>query len=277
MSDPRVTPATDRVALAGSGIARPATTEGRKMRVAAPLAELCRDPAGRRDRQLRMGADVIAIDARDGWRFVQAEADGYCGWIDAALLTDDRAPVTHRIGAPASHIYPGPDLKLRERAALSLGARLSVTATEGRFGQIGPGQWVPLQHLTHSPAPDAADVAQSLIGTPYLWGGNSRAGIDCSGLVQTALHAAGIACPGDADLQYAAFPPAEGETRRGDLLFWKGHVAMALDAQTMIHATAFTMSVITEDIAPAKARIEAAGDGAFIGIRRPPPVALAFP
>ena len=120
-------------------------------------------------------------------------------------------------------------------------------------------------------------VAESLLGTPYLWGGNGRWGIDCSGLVQAALTACGIPCPGDSDLQRAAFPAVD-DIRRGDLLFWPGHVALAMSPDRMIHATAFAMAVIAEPIAGAIARIDAGGDGPFLGIRRPPlaqPAALA--
>lgn len=268
MMDRRLTPATDRVALAGYGIARPALTEGRPMRIAAALTDLRRAPGGARDRQLLLGADVTLIDEADGWAFVRAEADGYCGWVIAAALTPDRPAVTHRVSVPATHVYPQPDMKQGERIGLSMGCRLSVAGIEGRFARLKDGSFVPLQHVSDQPATDPAAVALGLLGTPYLWGGNSRAGIDCSGLAQAALHACGIACPGDSDLQQAAFPET-ARIERGDLLFWPGHVAIALDARRMVHATAWTMSVVTEDIASAIARIDAAGDGPFLGARRP--------
>lgn len=266
--DRRLTPATDRVALAGFGLDRPAVMAGTPMRVAAALIDLRRAPAGARDRQLRLGADVTVIDERDGWAFVRAEADGYCGWVIVAALTAERPRVTHRVAAPATHVYPAPDFKQGERIGLSLGCRLCVVGAEGRFARLDDGLFVPLQHLSDAPAADPAAVALSLSGTPYLWGGNSRSGIDCSGLVQTALHACAIACPADSDQQRAAFPET-ADIARGDLLFWPGHVAMALDARTMVHATAWTMSVVIEDIASAIARIDAAGEGPFLGARRP--------
>lgn len=266
--DRRLTPATDRVSLRGSGIARDTETDGRSLRVAAALTDLRRVPGGARDRQLLHGADVTLIEERDGWSFVQAAADGYCGWVVLSALTGERPAITHRVTAPATHLYPVPDFKQPERTSLPMGARLAVRDIEGRFARLADGFFVPVQHISDRPADDPAEVALHLLGTPYLWGGNSRAGIDCSGLVQAALHGAGIACPGDSDLQRGAFPATE-TIRRGDLLFWPGHVAMALDAATMIHATAWTMSVITEDISAAIARIDASGDGPFLGARRP--------
>ncbi|MFC0339668.1 C40 family peptidase [Paracoccus niistensis] len=266
--DRRLTPATDRVALRGSGIAREALTDGRPMRLAASVADLLRAPGGARDRQLLQGADVTLIDERDGWGFVQAAADGYCGWVALSALTGVRPVITHRATAAATHLYPAPDFKQPERTSLPMGARLAVTGIDGRFARLAEGFFVPAQHISDTPAEDPTEVALRLIGTPYLWGGNSRWGIDCSGLAQAALHGAGIACPGDSDLQREAFPETS-MIQRGDLLFWPGHVAMALDAATMIHATAWTMSVITEDISAAIARIDAAGDGPFLGARRP--------
>lgn len=266
--DRRLTPATARVAhvsLRGQ-IDAPAWTEGTPARIVAPLTDLNRED-GRRDRQLNFGADVTVIDRHAGRAFVQAAADDYCGWVDEGALSTDLPAITHRISVPASHIYPAPDMKTREIAALSLNARLSVLAIEGRFARIPQG-FVPVQHIATTPASDPAGVAESLLGTPYLWGGNSRAGIDCSGLVQAARLACGLPCPGDSDLQQAMGLPVEGALQRGDLLFWPGHVAMALDARRMIHATAFAMAVIIENTDEAIARIEAAGDGPFLGARR---------
>lgn len=275
--DRRLTPATDRVALAGFGLDRPETTEGTPMRVAPALTDLRRAPGGARDRQLLLGADVTVIEQRDGWAFVRAQADGYCGWLWAGHLTAEVPPITHRVAAPATHIYPQPDMKQGERIGLSLGCRLTVTGFEGRFARLDDGTFVPVQHIADTPAADPAAIALGLLGTPYLWGGNSRSGIDCSGLVQASLWACGVACPGDSDLQFAAFPEAP-QIGRGDLLFWPGHVAMAVDDRTMVHATAWTMSVITEDIGSAIARIDAAGDGPLRGARRPAlDAAIPFP
>lgn len=269
--DRRLTPATGRVALESlRGIlSRPAYTPGRPVRLAVPLADLCPAPQAPRDRQVNFGADLTLLDQQGDWAFVQAAADGYCGWLRAAALDQDLPAISHRVGAPATHAYAEPDLKSPELMSLSLGARLAVTALQGGFARLAQGGWVPVQHILDRPATDPAAVAETLLGTPYLWGGNSRWGIDCSGLAQAALLACDAACPGDSDLQEAAFPPAEAGIRRNDLLFWPGHVAMALDERRMIHATAFAMAVIVEPIAEAIARIDGAGQGPFRGARRP--------
>lgn len=268
--DRRLTPATDRVAherLRGL-IDRPAFTAGQPARLSVPLADLLTAPDGRRDRQLIFGADVTVIETRGAHSFVEAAADGYCGWVPSAALGAERPAITHRVSAPATHLYPAPDMKQPEIASLSLGARLAITAISGRFASLATGGYIPLQHISDVPATDPVAVAESLLGTPYLWGGNSRSGIDCSGLVQAALTACGTACPGDSDLQRAAFP-ATPTIRRGDLLFWPGHVALAASETLMIHATAYAMAVIWEPIPDAIARIEAAGEGPFLGAHRP--------
>lgn len=270
MSDRRLTPATERVALESlrGSLDRPAYIPGTPARLARPLADLLRSPGGPRDRQVNFGADLVVIDEVDGFSFVQAGLDGYCGWVASDALTFDLPRITHRVSAAATHLYPAPDMKQHEAGALSIGARLSVRAVEGRFAQLADGRFVPAMHISDRPATDPAAVAQTLLHTPYLWGGNSRAGIDCSGLVQASLLACAVLCPGDSDMQEKAFP-ATPDIRRNDLLFWPGHVALALDSETMIHATAIAMAVIIEPIADAIARIDLAAEGPFLGARRP--------
>ncbi|AUH33222.1 C40 family peptidase [Paracoccus tegillarcae] len=272
MSDPRLTPATDRVALSSlrGTLDRPDYTDGKLMRVAVPLAELCRTPAGARDRQLNFGADVTVIDegGEDGWVFVQAMADGYCGWTTGGALSDQRPPLTHRVCAPATHLYPAANMKLHQYFALSIGAQLAVDGFEGSFARLATGGYVPVQHITDQLETDPVAVALRLLGTPYLWGGNSDWGIDCSGLVQVAFAACGIACPGDTDLQRDAGRAVDGAPQPGDLLFWPGHVSMVIDEENMVHANGHAMAVTIENIEAAKARIEAAGEGPLQGARR---------
>ncbi|MFV0293466.1 MAG: C40 family peptidase [Paracoccus sp. (in: a-proteobacteria)] len=277
MNDRRLIPATDRIALSSlrGTLDRPEYTDGIPARVGVSLTELLVCPDGPRDRQLNFGADVTVIDRRADWTFVQVVRDGYCGWVAGKDLTEAVTEITHRVSVPATHLYPEPDMKLRERAGLSINSRLSVAEVQDGFARLESGGWVPMQAISGNFVRDPVEVAETLLGTPYLWGGNSRNGIDCSGLIQAALFACGRACPGDADLQEAAFTPVE-DMQRGDLLFWPGHVAMVCGGGRMVHATAWQMRVIHEDIASAITRIDAAGNGPFRGARRPPDLPISL-
>ncbi|MBE0454293.1 MAG: C40 family peptidase [Roseovarius sp.] len=246
--------------------------------IAWPLVDLCRTPNGPRDRQLLMGEAVeirapsssgLTRGPSPGWAEVRAARDGYEGFIPEAALTTGR--MTHRVRSRATHLYPAPDIKTRERAMLSLNARLEVIGQTGSFAQTPQG-FVPLAHLAPLDAPetDPVAVAERLLGTPYLWGGNSALGIDCSGLVQIALLACALPCPGDSGPQETALGealPEEAPLERGDLLFWKGHVAWVCDHGTLLHANAHHMAVAHEPIPKAIARI-AAQDGGPVTARK---------
>lgn len=247
--------------------------DGDWARVTAPLADLLRHPDGPRDRQVIMGERLLVLERLDRHAFVQAQKDGYCGYVAQSALGPDQA-VTHWVSVPATHLYATPSIKLREIVGLTLGAQVCIVAEQDRFAETADGLFLPRVHLLPigQRLDDPASVAEGFLGTPYLWGGNSRAGLDCSGLVQAALLACGLPCPGDSDQQWAAVgqPVPEGTAlRRGDLLFWKGHVAMALDREVMIHANAFRMAVTREGINDAKARIRAQEGDVWLGAKRP--------
>lgn len=271
--DRRETPANGRVAhvsLRGQVVAD-RYVEGEPARIAAPLTDLLATPGGARDRQLTMGARVLVLDRQDGHAFVRCDRDGYVGHVAENALGPDLA-TTHWVAAPSTHLYSAPNLKQPEITTLSHGAELRVTGTAGAFLETDAG-FVPAPHLRalDDRPTDPVSVAELFLGTPYLWGGNSRFGIDCSGLVQAAHLACGIPCPGDADLQQARLghPLPEGAgLRRGDLIFWKGHVALMVDGQTMLHANAHRMMVNTEGYEAAVARILAAGEGPVTGRNR---------
>lgn len=273
--DRRLTPANGRVAAQHlQGLVEAARfTDGEPAGIAVPVADLWADPSRRaRDRQLLMGEHVRVYDRSGGMAFVAAARDGYVGYVDEAALGPE-TDATHMVGVIASHLYPRPDIKALAGARLSFGARLQVIGASGAFFETAGGAFVPRAHLRPlaRPMTDPASVAQLFFGVPYLWGGNSADGIDCSGLVQAAFLACGTACPGDSDLQETALgaPVPEGSAlARGDLVFWQGHVAIAVDAEVLLHANAHHMAVGYEPAAAAIARIEAQGDGAPTSHRR---------
>lgn len=262
--DRRITPFSGRLAhisLQGK-IAAP-LTEGEVGQIVLPLADLLDQPDGARDRQLLMGAPVTIIDRDRAHTFIRSDRDGYCGWVLDTAVGLGPSP-THWVVAPSTHIYSEPMVQAKEKACLSLGSRLSVTGSWGAWANTPQG-FVPLCHLRKLDqfASDPVSVAESLLGTPYLWGGNSRFGLDCSGLVQVAFHACGRDCPGDSDMQMAlgrGLVPGEG-LKRGDLIFWKGHVAMVVNDEVLLHANGHTMSVAYEGIREVIGRISAGGGG----------------
>lgn len=253
----------------------PANTHGQGdiKTAGVPVIDLRAEPDGKRDRQLLYGEDFCVLKTTDGWAYGCAGKDGYTGYLRTDLLVEHRRP-THFITARSSHIYPEPDFKTEEITALSFGTRLTVVAEHGRFVELGSGQFVPRLHI----APmgqhfdDPIEVAERFLGVPYLWGGNSIWGLDCSGLVQAALMACGLDCPGDADLQETSIGTAIGDNvqpKRGDLFFWKGHVGLIRDENTLLHANAHHMAVVDEPLDAAIARIKDQGDGDVTARRRP--------
>lgn len=242
--------------------------EGEVLNVTRPLVDLCAAPDGARDRQLLLGASVRVFEDLAGWSFVRAERDGYVGYVESRALARTAAP-THFVQSLATHAYPEPDFKTREVAFLTFGARVTVLFEHRKFWETTIG-FIPKSHLRplDMPLGDPATVASLHFGVPYLWGGNSTLGIDCSGLVQASLLACGIDCPADSDMQLRLGTDANGLAKRGDLVFWKGHVAMMVDDETLIHANARHMAVKYEPFQNARLRISAQGDGEVLAIRR---------
>ncbi|MCA0034216.1 NlpC/P60 family protein [Mesorhizobium sp. B263B2A] len=255
---------------------------GRPARVTASVADLRKAPrpdAGI-NTQLLFGDDVLVFEDREGWAWVQAERDGYVGYVaDMMLGGRDRAP-THIVSVPRTFLYPGPDLRFPIAGQLSMGSTVTVAgAAETRgthYAVLPSGEAVISGHLRPigERASDYVSVAEMFLGTPYLWGGVSGFGIDCSGLVQLAMRMAGKNVLRDSDMQAASIgepldPGADfSELRRGDLVFWKGHVAVMTDAGTMIHANGHTMLVSREGLKDAIARIGYLYGGPT-GFRRP--------
>jgi cell wall-associated NlpC family hydrolase len=246
---------------------------GRAARIAVAVADIRNAPhadAGLSTQAL-CGDDVRVFDVADGWAWIQAEADGYVGYVtDAAIAEPDRPP-THVVMVPRTFLYPGPDLK---RLAVVGGAEARGT----EYALLGSGEAVVAKHLAplEKIAADYVAVAETLIHTPYLWGGLSAFGIDCSGLVQLSMRMAGKHIMRDSDMQAATVGsaiepgPDFAGLARGDLVFWNGHVAIMTDPATMIHASGHTMTVAHEPLRQAIDRIGYLYGGPT-GFRRPSP------
>lgn len=244
-------------------------------RIALPVVDLLRAPDGPRDRQLLCGDAVEILDQNQGWAHIRAAKDGYQGYLPDAALAPAQTN-SHWISAPASHAYSAADFKSPDLAALSFGSQVLVSGFEGRFAATDQG-YIPRVHLTpmEQQLRDPLSVAMGFLGTPYLWGGNSRFGIDCSGLVQLACLACGIACPGDSgpqERQLGTLLPPSSTYQPGDLLFWKGHVAWVQDPDTLLHANVHAMAVALEPLQQAIARIADQGDGPVTAHRRLPQI-----
>ena len=249
--------------------------EGTPYRVIDPVASVRRDPSPDAPlmTQALHGETVTVYETTDeGWAWGQLASDNYVGWLATNALGAPGPAPTHKVSALRTLAFPGPDIKLPPLAGLPMGATLSIARAHARFAVTAEGWYIPATHLaplgTH--AADFVAVAAQFLGTPYLWGGKTSLGLDCSGLTQVALQAAGIPCPRDSDMQEAAFgPPVPlDQLRRGDLVFWKGHVAIARDATTLLHANAHHMAVAHEPVSAAIARIEATGSK-MTSVRRP--------
>ncbi|MBX3568219.1 MAG: C40 family peptidase [Rhizobiaceae bacterium] len=264
-------------------VAADSFTAGREAQVAVAVADLRgapRSDAGL-STQLLLGAAVTVFDEADGWAWVQARRDGYVGYLPWADIRMPGATATHRVCAPRTFLYPGPDLRLPRSAALSMGSDLVVAGhaeTRGTlYAILDTGEAVIAAHLcgVDGVAADYVAVAESLLNTPYLWGGTSGFGIDCSGIVQLAMHMAGVAVLRDSDMQAATIGealdpgPDNSGLRRGDLVFWKGHVGIMADARRLLHATGHTMLVTMEPLSDAIGRVAHLYGAAPTGFRRP--------
>ncbi|REF87606.1 cell wall-associated NlpC family hydrolase [Methylovirgula ligni] len=278
--DPRLTPARPDLAAAQlrGQVAALRFVEGRPMHLRAEIADLRRTPSLESpiDTQVLFGETVTLYDENEGWAWVQLASDGYVGYVSRDALAEGPAAPTHRVTVNHTFIYPAANMKLPITGALTRGARVAVAGESGDFAQLAGGGFVFAAHLDTlaSRAVDFVAVAESFVGSPYLWGGKSSLGIDCSGLVQIALAESGLAAPRDTDLQQAALgealpvDAALGHLRRGDLVFWKGHVGIMRDPEILLHANGHHMLVSFEPLAEARARILRRGAGEITAIKR---------
>ena len=271
MDDPRLTPARpDLAAKYLEGKVKAARfVESEIFEIVEALAPLREGPSGQAElRTQALKGERVTIYDRNGEGFAwgQLNGDGYVGWLPDRALAKPAAKPTHKITALSTFAFPGASIKLPPVATLVMGSVITVTREDGAFAVTREGWYLPRQHLVGVDRfeKDFVAVAERFVGTPYLWGGKSSLGIDCSGLVQVALNAAGTGCPRDSDMQQdglgRALDPSETRRlQRGDLIFWNGHVAIVRDAETIVHANAHHMAAAIENTREAIARIKAAG------------------
>jgi NlpC/P60 family/Bacterial dipeptidyl-peptidase Sh3 domain len=237
--------------------------EGIPAQCAVPVAGVFRSPAddAMQVSQMLLGESLLVFEQKNGWSWVQLDGDNYVGYVRDGALRDAKAKRTHHVCVLSSHLYPKPDIKTQPAIAVPMMSQLCALDTTGDFHALASGRLIYKSHASSSFATDFVAVAEQFLHAPYLWGGKTAWGIDCSGLVQIALHACGRDAPRDSDMQEQGLgQDVTGEKlKRGDLIFWKGHVGILRDAETLLHANGHHMQVVSEPLETAMARIAAKG------------------
>ena len=271
--DPRVTPANETVAcstLKGK-IKHANFVEAKNYQVNVPFVDLLGSPDGKRNRQLIYGSKVKYFSAAKGWAFIQNTYDNYVGYVPESTIASETQK-THIVTAPLAHVFMEPNIKSKNIEILPLAARVSGEVIENGFLETELG-WISVSQLKRKTelSKDPVEVSKLLQNAPYLWGGNTTLGIDCSGLIQISLLLCGIDCPGDSDQQMNTLGQnidIGSPRKKGDIIFWKGHVAWALNERQILHANAYHMATVIEEANEAIERIKKQDNNSVIAHKR---------
>ena len=271
--DPRLTPANEIVAcftLKGK-INHSNFVEAKNYQVNVPFVDLLGSPNGKRNRQLIYGSKVKYFSAAKGWAFIQNTYDSYVGYVPESTIASETQK-THIVTAPLAHVFMEPNIKSKNIEILPLAARVSGEVLENGFLETELG-WISVLQLKRKTeiSKDPVEVSKLLQNAPYLWGGNTTLGIDCSGLIQISLLLCGIDCPGDSDQQMNTLGQnidIGSPRKKGDILFWKGHVAWALNESQILHANAYHMATVIEEANEAIERIKKQDNNSVIAHKR---------
>jgi cell wall-associated NlpC family hydrolase len=237
--------------------------DGAPAQCVIPATRICKSPLddAMQLTQVLMGETMKVFERKNGWAWVQLDGDDYVGYLREQAIRDNVVKTTHRIAVPMTHLYPDASIKTQPAPMVPMHARICVTEEVGEFLKLMSNRYVYAVHATASTEKDFVSVAERFLNAPYLWGGKTAMGIDCSGLVQIALAACGVDGPRDSDMQEQGLGDVVAKTdlKRGDLVFWKGHVGIMRDDKTLLHANGHHMQVVSEPLEHAVARIAATG------------------